>query len=45
MNISIEKMGKEQDAFLLSIEKGKEPWLTEKSLGVILQELFPLIIV
>lgn len=41
MKITIENMGKEQDAYLKSIPKGQELWCTEKRLGIILQKLFP----
>ncbi|MFA5025062.1 MAG: DUF559 domain-containing protein [Candidatus Shapirobacteria bacterium] len=38
---TIDKIGKEQDKILMNIEKGSEPYLTEKKLGNILQVLFP----
>lgn len=38
MDIAINKISKEQDKYLLSIDK--EIWCTEKKLGTILQELF-----
>lgn len=41
MKISIGGMGKDQDKYLMSLEKGQEVWLTEKKLGKILHELFP----
>lgn len=38
---TIDNIGKEQDKILMKVEKGSEPYLTEKKLGHILRVLFP----
>lgn len=40
MEIKLEKIGKEQDKYLLSLEKGKEVWCTEEKLKPILNFIF-----
>ena len=41
MKISIENIGKVQDKYLNSLNKGEEVWLCERSLGKLLEIIFP----